>query len=46
VADDLGVERVYINRMLSGDTSKIPARWLELLDLLGLELTVKQKGES
>jgi len=43
VAGELGVNRVYINRMLSGDTSQMPGRWSQLLDLLGLELTVKPK---
>lgn len=40
-ADALGVDRVYVNRMLSGDTSNTPGRWADLLGLLGLELTVK-----
>jgi len=44
VAGELGVNRVYINRMLSGDTSQMPGRWSQLLDLLGLELTVKPKN--
>lgn len=43
VADSLGVNRVYINRMLSGGTSNMPGRWGQLLDHLGLELTVKEK---
>jgi transcriptional regulator with XRE-family HTH domain len=46
LADELGVKRVYVNRMLSGDTSNVPGRWSDLLTLLGLELTVKPKGQE
>ncbi|MBZ9750762.1 helix-turn-helix domain-containing protein [Deinococcus sp. HMF7604] len=47
VADELGVDRVYVNRMLSGSTSQVPARWAEMLGLLGLRLTVEPiEGDS
>ena len=45
IADKLGVDRVYVNRMLSGHASQVPGRWSEMLELLGLELTVKTKDE-
>jgi transcriptional regulator with XRE-family HTH domain len=44
VADALGVDRVYVNRMLSGNASQVPGRWADLLKELGLELTVKEKA--
>lgn len=43
VAGQMGVDRIYINRMLNNSTSKIPMRWGQLLDLLGLELVVRRK---
>lgn len=43
VAEALDMERVNVTRMLSGRSGKIPEKWLELLDYLGLELTVKSK---
>lgn len=46
VADELGVDRVYVNRMLNGSASQVPARWAEMLGLLGLRLTVEPVGDS
>lgn len=43
VAEALDMERVNVTRMLSGRSGKIPEKWLEMLDYLGLELTVKPK---
>lgn len=43
-ADQLGISRIYVNQMLNGTTSQMPGRWVELLDLLGLELVVRQKS--
>lgn len=41
LADEMGVDRVYVNRMLNGSTSQLPTRWAELLSVLGLRLTVE-----
>ncbi|WP_175607322.1 helix-turn-helix transcriptional regulator [Deinococcus marmoris] len=46
VAEALGVNRVYVNRMLSGSTSKMPGRWSELLEYLDLRLTVESSKEK
>lgn len=46
VAKALDMERVNVTRMLSGRSGKIPEKWLEMLDYLGLELTVKSKAEG
>lgn len=48
VADALGVDRVYVNRMLSGNASQIPSRWADLLNLLGLKIVAveDEKGQS
>ncbi|GGS10354.1 hypothetical protein GCM10008960_40620 [Deinococcus sedimenti] len=45
VAQQMNVDRVYINRMLNNGTSKIPMRWGQLLDLLGLELVIRRKQD-
>lgn len=42
VAEELGVDRVYVTRMLSGSVSETPRRWEDLLKLLGLRLTVEK----
>ena len=44
LANALGVNRVYVNRMLTGDTSSIPGRWADVFSELGLELTVKPRS--
>lgn len=43
LAAQMGVDRIYINRMLNNNTSKIPLRWGQILDLLGLELVIRRK---
>lgn len=45
MADKMGVDRVYVNRMLSGNASNPPGHWAAMLDLLGLELVAKPKED-
>lgn len=43
-AEQMGVDRVYVTRMLSGKAAgDAPKSWQKLLELAGLELTVKEK---
>lgn len=37
----LGIDRVYVTRMLSGNVGNLPQRWIKLLALVGLEITVR-----
>ena len=43
MAERLGVERQYISLMLTGKRGGVPDKWQELLDELGLELTLQPK---
>lgn len=46
LAQKMGVDRIYINRMLNNNTSKIPLRWGQVLSILGLELVIRRKRSS
>lgn len=46
LAQKMGVDRIYINRMLNNNTSKIPLRWGQVLNILGLELVIRRKRQS
>lgn len=45
LAAKLGLKRTVLTRMLSGNSGSVPKNWQRILDELGLELTVKPKGE-
>ena len=46
LAAQMGVDRIYINRMLNNNISKIPLRWNQVLNILGLELVIQRKRKS
>lgn len=43
LAERMRVERIYVNRMLTNNTSKMPRRWQQLLDELGYEVVIQRK---
>lgn len=43
LAERLNVARIYVNRMLTNNTSKMPRRWQQLLDELGYEIVIQRK---
>lgn len=46
LAQSIDINRVYITRMLSGRASDAPKNWQKVLDALGLELTIRPKGQK
>jgi len=46
IARAIGMERPNVTRMLTGRSGQAPDNWVKLLDLLGLELTVKVKEKE
>lgn len=46
LAEKLHMERVNLNRILTGRSGKIPESWQRILDSLGLELTVVPKSDQ
>ena len=46
VAEHLGVSRSRVGHLLSGARGRIPQSILDLLDALGLELTVRRKSDQ
>lgn len=38
-----GIERPNVTRLLTGRSGKVPENWQKILDILGLEITVKEK---
>lgn len=45
LAEKLHMERVNLNRILTGRSGKIPESWQRILDSLGLELIVVPKSD-
>ncbi len=45
LAQRIGVSPVHLSRMMKGKRSSVPEAWQRVFDELGLELTVKAKGE-
>lgn len=43
LAEELGIDRVNLTRVLSGRSGKTPDSWEKILDRLGLELYVREK---
>ena len=46
MAADLDIAPTNLSNILNGKTSDMPKRWHEILDYLGLELTVKSRDEA
>lgn len=46
LAEKIGVSRKSVHELLNGDTRIVNENALALLDLLGLELTVREKAKS
>ncbi|WP_218022857.1 helix-turn-helix domain-containing protein [Calidithermus terrae] len=46
LAEKLHMERVNLNRVLTGRSGKIPESWQRILDSLGLELMVVPKSDQ
>lgn len=44
MAQDLGMEPPNVSRLLNGRSGKVPESWQAILDYLGLELCVREKG--
>lgn len=44
LADTLGIKQPSVAAIVSGDRGKIPQSLIAVLDALGLELTVRSKG--
>jgi transcriptional regulator with XRE-family HTH domain len=45
LAKRAGITPVHLSRMMQGDRSNVPEAWQKVFDELGLELTVKNRGE-
>ena len=45
-ARDAGLERAYLDRLVSGAEGGVPGPLLEVLEALGLELTARPKGQE
>lgn len=46
LAEEVGVSRQYISDIMSGKSGNVPSVWSRIFDELGLELTIKPKGEQ
>lgn len=46
LAQKLGTERVYVNRMLNGRVSSVPKRWAQVFSELGLRLTLEAESQE
>lgn len=45
VAEEIGLHRVQVNRLLNGKSNDVPDSWQRLLELAGLDLApVKREG--
>lgn len=46
IAGEMGVKPQYISEMLNTEKSGVPKRWEQLLEVVGLELFVRKKGDG
>lgn len=46
LAEDIGIDRVNLTRVLSGRSGKIPETWQKILERLNLELVVREKDAA
>lgn len=43
LAEQLGTSRQHLSRAMTGGSSEVPKLWKDALEVLGLELTVREK---
>lgn len=47
VAEEIGLHRVQVNRLLNGKSNDVPESWKRILDLVGIDLApVRKEGEG
>jgi transcriptional regulator with XRE-family HTH domain len=45
LAQRVGITPQHFSRMMRGESSNVPEAWQRVFDELGLELTVREKGD-
>jgi predicted transcriptional regulator len=46
VAAEMGIKPQYLSEMLNTDKSGVPKRWEQLLEVVGLELYVRERSSK
>ena len=44
LAEQLGTSRQHLSKAMTGGTSEVPKLWKDALEVLGLELVVREKS--